>query len=66
MYVLIGPNGGGKTNLLKVVRLLKASAEGKLGDFIQHEGGMATIVWDGQATAIEIEAHGKIFDQEEP
>lgn len=40
LNVLIGPNGGGKTNLLKVIRLLKASAAGKLGEFVRREGGM--------------------------
>lgn len=59
LNVLIGPNGGGKTNLLKVIRLLKASAAGQLGDFIQHEGGMQSVVWDGSAKAVEIEFNDK-------
>jgi predicted ATPase len=64
LNVLIGPNGGGKTNLLKVVRLLKASYAGQLGKFIQHEGGMSSIVWDGQATAIEIESKNLFMGDE--
>ena len=58
LNVLIGLNGGGKTNLLKVVRLLKASADRKLGKFVQGEGGVMSMLWDGQATAIEIEYDG--------
>jgi predicted ATPase len=62
LNVLIGPNGGGKTNLLKVVRLLKASAAGKLGKFVQREGGMQPMVWDGSAGAIEIECKSRLND----
>src|SRR5258706_16213817 len=61
LNVLIGPNGGGKTNLLKVVRLLKASAAGQLGKFVQREGGMQPMVWDGTAKAVEIECRNTFF-----
>src|SRR5713101_8161752 len=62
LNVLIGPNGGGKTNLLKVVRLLKASAAGQLGKFVQREGGMQPMVWDGSAKTIEIECQNRTSD----
>jgi predicted ATPase len=62
LNVLIGPNGGGKTNLLKVIRLLKASAAGQLGEFVRREGGMQPIVWDGSAKAVEIEFKDKIIE----
>ena len=60
--MLIGPNGGGKTNLLKVVRLLKASAAGQLGEFMRREGGMGGIVWDGTAKTVELRIKEKSID----
>jgi predicted ATPase len=46
--VVIGPNGSGKSNLLKVIELLAVSARGGLGKYVQREGGMEPLVWDGQ------------------
>ena len=46
--VIIGPNGSGKSNLLKVFELLAVSARGGLGKYVQREGGMEPLVWDGQ------------------
>jgi predicted ATPase len=63
LNVLIGPNGGGKTNLLKVVRLLKASAAGQLGKFVQREGGMQVMVWDGSARQIQIECRNRFIEE---
>jgi len=48
LNVVIGPNGSGKSNLLKVLELLSISAQGRLGDRIQREGGMEPVVWDGR------------------
>jgi predicted ATPase len=62
LNVLIGPNGGGKTNLLKVMRLLKASAAGHLGEFVRREGGMQAIAWDGFAQTVEVEFKDNIFE----
>jgi predicted ATPase len=52
LNVLIGPNGSGKTNLIKALELLAASAQGGLGDYVQEDGGFHTMVWDGQAKNI--------------
>src|SRR3989304_7460576 len=50
--VIIGPNGTGKSNLLRFLELISISAQGRLGKYIQSLGGMEPIVWDGVATSI--------------
>jgi len=52
LNVLIGPNGGGKSNLLRALDLLRAAAAGGLRDAILDMGGMAPLLWDGQAQGI--------------
>lgn len=52
LNVIIGPNGTGKSNLLRCLELLSISAQGKLGKTIQSLGGMESIAWDGQARFI--------------
>src|SRR5579871_2716077 len=56
LNVLIGPNGGGKSNLLVSLYLLQAARdEGTLKKVILHMGGMAPLVWDGQSRGIRFE-----------
>ncbi len=52
LNVIIGPNGTGKSNLLRFLELMSASAQGRLGKYIQSFGGMQPIVWDSQASSI--------------
>jgi predicted ATPase len=52
LNLLIGPNASGKSNLLRVLELLMAAARGELGRYIQQEGGMEPVVWDGRAGEI--------------
>lgn len=52
LNVIIGPNGTGKSNLLRFIELISMSAQGRLGKYIQSLGGMDPIVWDGAATSI--------------
>ena len=47
LNVIIGPNGSGKTNLLRMLELISASARGKLSDHITLIGGMNQLIWDG-------------------
>ncbi|MBI2302202.1 MAG: AAA family ATPase [Armatimonadetes bacterium] len=54
LNVLIGPNAGGKSNLLRCLELLQLLAEGKLADAVQREGGMGAMVWDGRVDAIGV------------
>lgn len=53
LNVIIGPNGTGKSNLLRFLELISVSAQGKLGKYIQSLGGMEPIVWDGVAASIK-------------
>jgi len=54
LNIIIGPNGSGKSNLLKLLDLLSNSARGNLSKYIQHEGGMESIIWDGKLKEISI------------
>ena len=54
--ILIGPNAGGKSNLLQALEIIAESAKGKLNDFvIKQQGGMGSLVWDGKAESIKLE-----------
>jgi predicted ATPase len=46
LNVLIGPNGGGKSNLLRAFDLLRISANGGLQGKIRSDGGMMAIAWN--------------------
>ncbi len=52
LNVLIGPNGGGKSNLLRALDLLRIAAKGGLRDTIIDMGGMAPLLWDGRAQGL--------------
>ncbi len=52
LNILIGPNGTGKSNLLRMLEVISVSAKGQLGKHVQRAGGMDAIVWDGSAEEI--------------
>jgi predicted ATPase len=52
LNVLIGPNASGKSNLLRALVLLQKSAHGKLPEEMLRMGGIAPVLWDGQARTI--------------
>jgi predicted ATPase len=56
LNVLIGPNASGKSNVLRALETLSTAAQGRLGWYIQQEGGMEPLVWDGQAERISLRA----------
>lgn len=53
LNVIIGPNGTGKSNLLRFLELIAISAQERLGKHIQSLGGIDPLVWDGTATTIK-------------
>ena len=53
LNIVIGPNGSGKSNLLRVLELVTASARKELATSILYAGGIRSILWDGEADAIE-------------
>src|SRR5258708_24940388 len=54
LNILIGPNASGKSNLLRVFEMLSASAREELEKYVQREGGMEPLVWDGSEPSIEL------------
>lgn len=52
LNVIIGPNGTGKSNLLRLLELISESAQGHLGKHIKSMGGIDPLLWDGKATEI--------------
>ena len=63
LNLLIGPNASGKSNVLRVLEMLSYSAAGKLGDYVQREGGMVSLIWDGRADTIEIRVKTSPIDK---
>jgi predicted ATPase len=59
LNIIIGPNGTGKSNLLRCLELISISAQGKLGKYIQSLGGMDPIVWDGEGRSIKFTVETK-------
>jgi predicted ATPase len=49
LNLLVGANGGGKSNLLRILELISNASKGKLCESIYEAGGMVPLVWDHQA-----------------
>lgn len=47
LNVVTGPNGSGKTNLYRAMRLVADTAEGQLMRSLAHEGGFESVLWAG-------------------
>jgi predicted ATPase len=52
LNLVIGPNGSGKSNLLSAIEMLGQAARGGLAKYVQREGGMEPLLWDGRAERI--------------
>lgn len=52
LNIIIGPNGTGKSNLLRLLECISISAKGRLGKHIKSLGGIDPLLWDGKAKEI--------------
>ena len=48
LNLVLGSNGSGKSNLLRLLELIADAARGKLQDAIPRFGGMVPLLWDNQ------------------
>ena len=62
LNVVIGPNGSGKSNLLKMLELISAAARGELSDYVQTEGGINALAWDGSIEHIALRLWTSFLD----
>ncbi len=54
LNVLIGPNGTGKSNLLRLLEFVSVAARGGLSKHVQAAGGMEPLLWDGRAKELSV------------
>lgn len=57
LNLVIGPNASGKTNLLRVLELLSVAARGGLGKYVQGQGGIEPLLWDGRVDSITLQVN---------
>jgi predicted ATPase len=57
LNVLIGSNGAGKSNLLRLFELLQALADGSLQTFVARSGGADALLHYGRKHTQQIEIH---------
>jgi predicted ATPase len=57
LSVLIGPNGGGKSNFLDLLSLLAEAASGHLAEGVARRGGFDDIAFKGDPGDIFVEIH---------
>jgi predicted ATPase len=54
LNVVIGPNSSGKSNLLRCIDFMAASAQGRLAETVQQAGGLDPMIWDGDGDDLGI------------
>jgi predicted ATPase len=59
LNVVIGPNGTGKSNFLKFLRLIRTCAAGQMLKLVRTEGGMGAITWNGSESDVGFVIHGR-------
>jgi predicted ATPase len=64
LNVVIGPNASGKSNLLGLLELIAASAQGQLYKYIQRHGGISQLAWDGQMDTMHFAF--RVFNADQP
>ncbi|WP_309708855.1 AAA family ATPase, partial [Armatimonas sp.] len=57
LNVVIGSNGSGKSNILRVLDMLCDSTQGHLSNYVKGEGGGIAILWDGVQQDLKVDIH---------
>ena len=67
LAVMIGPNGGGKSNFLDLLSLIAEAANGRLGEGVATRGGFDNLAFRGAPGDIFVEFHFRpegVFQEE--
>jgi predicted ATPase len=60
LNIIIGPNGTGKSNLLRFLEMLSTAARGRLSRYVESAGGIKPLLWDGKAETISCKLEASV------
>ena len=55
LNVFVGANGSGKSNFISFFRMLQSLIEGSLSDYVQDNGGISDLLYNGRKTTKKME-----------
>jgi predicted ATPase len=64
LNIVIGPNGGGKSNLLFALDAVATATRGDLDRTLSREGGLSPLLWDGQQERLRFRIRTSPIDRD--